>query len=892
MDEIIITPKGSLYCRRTGEAEEASSRLDKLYRAFAKSSEEGLFRLAVEQEADLLSESFHYWREFAVCYLRELCHIPDIPEGEEKTVNLPDGSWRQQFLRSAPLTKGSEYLTEQLLIDTWQRLDGYIRTRIEQCGGRADFLKKNAPHWHQVGRVCFHLAENKKDSYFPFAFMATYAPELSGFSKVRYLPLNQALQEYSGTKNRRALIRLLSPIQRASEKSALIKSMVASEDIYHPLAWTPQEAYAFLKEVTVCEESGILVRLPDWWKKKARPQVEVTIGHKGTKQFSASSLLSFDLNVVLGDEKLSKGEWRQLLDADEGLVFLKGQWVEVNRDQLKEALQHWKKIEQAHEQGEVDFIEGMRLLAGASADLSAEDGAGRIKKWSSVKAGGWLEEILSRLRAPENINKADPGKSLKTQLRPYQKIGVNWIWFLSRLGLGACLADDMGLGKTIQVIALLLILKKQKARPALLILPASLLGNWKSEIERFAPSLVTLFIHRSQVAEEKLNLYAKDPGAALSGVDIVLTTYTMLGRQPWLLKEDWSLAILDEAQAIKNSGARQTRNVKKIKAAARIALTGTPVENNLSDLWSLFDFLCPGLLGSADKFKRFIKGLETREENRYAPLRGLVSPYILRRLKTDKKVISDLPDKIELNAFCGLSPRQAALYKKSVDELSLHIGNQDGMKRRGIILAFITRFKQICNHPSQFLNDGFYKPEDSGKFKRLSEICQEIASRQEKVLIFSQFREITQPVCSFLAKIFGRPGLILHGGTPVKQRKKIVDSFQDEEGPPFFVLSLKAGGTGLNLTAASQVIHFDRWWNPAVENQATDRTFRIGQTKNVVVHKFICQGTIEDKINVLLDEKKDLAEQILKQGPEKILTEMDDKDLINLVSLDINKARV
>ncbi len=892
MYEIIITPKGGLYCRRTVEAEDAHSRLNKIYRSFAKSPEEGLFRLAVEKEPDLFSESFHYWREFAVCYLRELCHIPDIPEVEEQIVNIPDGPWLQQFLHSVPPIKGSEYLTERLLIDIWHRLDGYIRTRMEQSGGRAAFLKKNAPHWHQVGRVCFHLAENKKDPYYPFAFMATYAPELSGFSKVRYLPLNKALQEYSGTKNRRDLIRLLSPIQRASEKSALIKNMVVSEDIYHPLAWTPQEAYAFLKEVSVYEESGILVRLPDWWKKKTRPQVEVTIGHKTAKQFSADALLSFDVDVVLGDEKLSDEEWRQLMDADDGLVFLKGQWVEVNRDRLRETLQHWEKIEKANQRGEIDFIEGMRLLAGASGDLSVEDGAGRIKKWSYIKAGGRLAEILSRLRTPEAIDKADPGKSLKTQLRPYQKIGVNWIWFLSRMGLGACLADDMGLGKTIQVIALLLILKKQKARPSLLILPASLLGNWKSEIERFAPSLTTLFIHRSQVDEKQLNIYANDPGSALTGVDIVLTTYAMLERQPWLLEEDWSLAILDEAQAIKNSGARQTRNVKKIKAAARIALTGTPVENSLSDLWSLFDFLCPGLLGSADKFKKFIKRLESRQENRYAPLRDLVSPYILRRLKTDKKVISDLPDKIELNAFCGLSPRQAALYKKSVDELSLNIGNEDGIKRRGIILAFITRFKQICNHPSQFLNDGFYKPEDSGKFKRLSELCQEIASRQEKVLIFSQFREITQPVCSFLSKIFGRPGIILHGGTPVKQRKKIVDSFQDEDGPPFFVLSLKAGGTGLNLTAASHVIHFDRWWNPAVENQATDRTFRIGQTKNVVVHKFICQGTIEDKINVLLEEKKDMADQILKKGPEKILTEMDDQSLINLVSLDINKASV
>jgi len=366
----------------------------------------------------------------------------------------------------------------------------------------------------------------------------------------------------------------------------------------------------------------------------------------------------------------------------------------------------------------------------------------------------------------------------------------------------------------------------------------------------------------------------------------------MLQRQEWLQEIDWQLVVLDEAQAIKNPGTRQTRTVKKLKAISRIALTGTPVENRLGDLWSLFDFLCPGLLGSQKKFKDFAKKLEEREHNRFAPLRALVGPYILRRLKTDRRVISDLPEKTEVQAYCGLARRQATLYAKLVKELAEALEDQDGMKRRGLVLAYLTRFKQLCNHPSHLIGDGDYDPAGSGKFVRLREIVEEIASRQEKLLLFTQYREMTEPLSSFLASIFGRSGLVLHGGTAVKRRQKLVDQSQQDDGPPFFVLSLKAGGTGLNLTAASHVIHFDRWWNPAVENQATDRAFRIGQKRNVLVHKFVCRGTIEEKIDAMLEEKQKLATDLLEGGAEKMLTEMTDQQLIQLVSLDLDKARL
>src|ERR1700692_2722260 len=359
---------------------------------------------------------------------------------------------------------------------------------------------------------------------------------------------------------------------------------------------------------------------------------------------------------------------------------------------------------------------------------------------------------------------------------------------------------------------------------------------------------------------------------------------------PWRASTSWRLVILDEAQAIKNPAAQQTKAVKALKADARIALTGTPIENRLGDLWSIFDFINPGLLGSSKQFSGFVKNLADRPQNPYGPLRDLVRPYILRRLKTDKSIIADLPDKTEVKTFCPLSRKQAALYQQAVAELAGHLAEVDGIKRRGIVLAFLMRLKQICNHPSQWLGDGAWNEEDSGKLGRLRDIAEVVAARQEKALVFTQFKETTAPLVAFLGSVFGKPGLVLHGETEVKKRKDLVRQFQEDEDVPFFVLSVKAGGTGLNLTSASHVIHFDRWWNPAVENQATDRAFRVGQTKNVLVHKFVCRGTVEEKIDHMIESKKQLAGDFLSGGADILLTEMKDEELLKLVSLDLGAA--
>ncbi|MBN2217306.1 MAG: hypothetical protein JW719_08010, partial [Pirellulales bacterium] len=627
-------------------------RLIKVARAFEVGQGAGLFLLATERFDASLPPALGFWRNFAARYLTALCHTPESVGAGLEVVPPPDAAERATIALSVPPIQGAEYVNESSLAGVWESLDAWVRGEVAATtGGLSEFLKRRAPLWHQVGRVCFHLAENRRDENYPFAFLATYAPGVSTAARVQYQPLSRALRELAGAKNKKALVHLLSPVQLASQQSALVKELLDSGDIYQPLAWTPREAYRFLKDVPAFEESGILVRLPDWWKKRPRPRVGVTIGDAKQKKFDATTMLDFKAELALGDETLTQAEWRELMAAEDGLVLLRGQWVEVDRQKLQEALDHWKQVER-HAKDGLSFVEGMRLLAGVPSDLTdVEQVDGDDHQWSFVNAGQWLGDILAKMRSPENVEARGANGNLKAVLRKYQETGVGWLRFLSGLGLGACLADDMGLGKTLQVLALLVALKEQggakaAAKPSLLVLPASLLANWKSEMARFTPTLRAVFVHPSETPREELERLSADPAETLRAVDVVATTYGMLLRQDWLLGVEWRLAVLDEAQAIKNPGARQTKTVKRLKADARIVLTGTPIENRLSDLWSLFDFLCPGLLGSQTKFKEFVKRLETRKQNRYAPLRNLVQPYILRRLKTDRTVIDDLPEKV------------------------------------------------------------------------------------------------------------------------------------------------------------------------------------------------------------------------------------------------------
>jgi len=887
--ELGVSPTGHIYLYLTAGSNNLSQAVvNRICKAFEINSARGLLHLGATELASALPSTLAFGRELAHLFMTRFCAVPNITEQWMNAQVEPIRFELEQLVARVPPMAGAEYLDMQKLEALWGELQEAARSEIAEYKGNIEqWLASKHVSWNMVGRVCFHLAENKASEDLPFAFLATYAARISQQGKVQHLPLGRALQEYAGANQRETLLALLQPIQRAAERASWLQTLVNSGTIFHPIGWTPSDAHQFLQSVPLFETCGIVVRIPDWWKPRqpTRPQVRIEIGNH-VSGLGLGAMLDFNVAIAVGNEVLTEADWQQLLAAGDGLIRLKGHWVEVDRTKLNAVLSHWKNVQRSMKNG-MTFLEGMRLLSGSFIEDDSNEGFPvGAPEWTGVVAGERLREVIEGFRHPPND--VLPVPELKTQLRPYQADGVRWLWWLNNLGLGGCLADDMGLGKTVQVLALFLMTKRTAATsPHLLVVPTSLIANWQKEIARFAPSLRIFVAHSASVSGKvQTAMQAGD----LADVDVVITTYGSLLRLPWLLEMRWSLAVLDEAQAIKNPGAKQTKAAKALKTRVRFALSGTPIENRLGDLWSLFDFICPGLLGSDQAFKRFAKRMSEDEHTGFAPLRNLVQPYVLRRLKSDKRIISNLPDKTEVKAYCCLTPSQARLYQEAVDALAKQIASLDGIARRGVILSFLMRFKQICNHPSQWLGDNIYADEDSGKFARLRELVEEIAARQEKVLVFTQFQEITIPIAEFLESVYGRPGLVLHGGTPVKLRKAHVEDFQNEQGAPFMVLSLKAGGTGLNLTAASHVIHFDRWWNPAVENQATDRAYRIGQRKNVLVHKFICRGTIEERIDALLESKLGLSEEILKSGVEKQFTELNDDELLKLVSLDLATA--
>ena len=898
----VLTPQGHLMLAPTDEARSLPDNLrDRLDAAFERGAGHGLLELGIREVGTALPAEFAYWRDFAGRYVTTLCTSAQTAgvtgPAAVSAIETPPAEMLMELASAAPPMPGGEYLNADVLAALWDGIDTACRTELADAKQTLqEFLKGRNPAWHLVGRVHFNLAENRSDEEAPFAFIATYTTRLSAQARAQHLPLAEALREYAGAKNKARLLSLLKPVQEAARECAWLEAMVESGELYHPLRWSAAEAFQFLTDVPKLEAAGIVVRAPSAWGtgRPPRPMVRSTIGARVPSVLGKDALLDFKVELTLGEERLTAAEIRALLKGSDGLQFLRGRWVEVDRDKLKQLLDRFRQIETAAADGGLPFADAMRLVAGVAVD-EEQLGDPSDPDWSTVSAGPWLAQTLKGLRSPDGLARIEPGAALQATLRPYQQAGVRWLYLLHRLGLGACLADDMGLGKTIQVLSLLLILKQEStaqrtATPtrvqSLLVAPASLLANWAAEIERFAPTLRFFIAHPSASTAEDLKAMTAETFAA---VDLVITSYGALLRYGWLSSTQWRVLVIDEAQAIKNPGAKQTRAVKKLVAHTRIALTGTPVENRLGDLWSIFDFTHPGLLGSGRAFGRYVRRLA--EAKTYRPLRELVRPYVLRRLKTDKSVIADLPDKTEVKAFCYLSPKQAALYQKAVEELADALGRSEGMGRKGVVLSFLMRFKQICNHPSQWLGDGAWAETESGKFARLRELAEVIAAKQEKMLVFTQFREATQPIAAFLGHVFGREGLILHGGTPVSKRKELVRRFQDDELVPFFVLSLRAGGAGLNLTAASHVVHFDRWWNPAVENQATDRAFRIGQSRNVLVHKFVCQGTVEDKIDQLIESKQTLVKDVLEGGAELQLTEFSDKELLNLVALDIHSAR-
>jgi superfamily II DNA or RNA helicase len=642
--------------------------------------------------------------------------------------------------------------------------------------------------------------------------------------------------------------------------------------------------FRFLTETAVAlGQQGFRVVLPAWWKSResggtvhARPVFRAkenkpsSIGGPG--MFSLNDLMQFDWEIAIGGENYTREELDRLAESTAPIVMVHGKWLSLDPASIRAALDLWKREP-------IQARDAIRMALGA---VDAPAGI----QFEEARGEGGIGDLLRKLGGHSRFEEIPPPAGFHGTLRPYQLRGFSWLGFLRQYGLGACLADDMGLGKTIQALALL---EHDRAsgidRPTLLICPTSVVGNWRKEAARFAPGIPVL-IHHGQSRKRSEEFVEEASRHAL-----VISSYALTHRDHELLSTvPWAGIILDEAQNIKNPETRQSRALRSLTADYRIALTGTPVENSVGELWSIMDFLNPGLLGNQTEFRRnFLLPIQKRSDpDAVRRLRTLTAPFILRRLKTDSTVIQDLPEKMEMKVFCNLTPEQATLYRRVVDETTRALEAAKGIKRKGVILAALTKLKQVCNHPAQFLKDGSGAAGRSGKLARLTEMVEELLSEGDHALIFSQFVEMGEILQRHLAATFGKEVLFLHGGVQAAKRDKMVERFQkggpDQATPQLLVLSLKAGGTGLNLTAANHVFHFDRWWNPAVENQATDRAFRIGQRRNVQIHKFVCIGTLEERIDEMIERKKAVADSVIGAG-EAWLTELSTDDLRQLFAL-------
>ena len=863
MLEIYFTPKGFIVDDLPPGAPEV------LYEwggRFRTDRVRALYDLSLAGDQSWFSPGLRFLTEVAETLFKTIGQQGEL-ELVRDQIQLPlEKELAEELLGGLPFALGMEYVDAPWLEILWSELLEVFREQIRAWDSTvARYFLEHQAQVGVVGRVFFHLVE-RDDPQRPFAFLATYSTKPPRSKRAVHTPLKNALEEFEGEDEK--LLALIRTVVQAAQSSPLIQGLMESGELFRPIGLTADEAHQFLKELPIYEEAGIMCRIPDWWRKKRNSvRVQVRIGDQEPSRVGLDAILDFAPELCIGSDVISVGELREFLTMAQGLVQYKGKWVEVDRARIEAVLKVFADLEAG--------AATMTLAEAIQLELEPGDAlTGTPDVEVSVSNGQWLAQLKNQLVHPDRLPESALPETFTATLRPYQETGFRWLMQMNQLKLGACLADDMGLGKTVQILALLESIRIQEGGPVLLILPASLIGNWVSELERFAPQMSYQVLHRSEADGTDIQ-----PGRFL-----YLSTYQMAARLPQLSTTHWDCLILDEAQAIRNPATKQTRAIKAIPARQRLALTGTPIENRLSDLWSLFDFLDPGLLGTAKEFTEFTRKLKEAPQG-YARLRRMIQPFLLRRLKTDRTIIQDLPDKFEINDFTTLSKRQIGLYQQLVKELEQKLESTEGIGRKGLVLASLMKFKQICNHPDHYLGKDDYKPDQSGKFELLEEICQTIHEKRERVLVFTQFQEMTGPLSDFLTQVFGRPGLVLHGGTPVRQRRQLVETFNGEDWVPYMVLSLKAGGVGLNLTAANHVVHFDRWWNPAVENQATDRAYRIGQQKNVLVHKFVTRGTIEEKIDALIQSKLQLSQDVLAGGGEAWITEYSNDELLKLFAL-------
>ena len=876
MIEIVRLPSG----------EAAVENSEPLAAAFAQGWGNGLWELLKQGLPAEAGTSCFFFRKIARRYAANLCFLREKTTAVAFRAALLQTDEIAQILYERPPLPGGEYIDLEAIQTILQSLAEHLSSLWEKefCSP-AEWLIAQLPEFGDVGRITFHLAENKQDldGEHPFLFLVTFVHRLDSQDEPRHLPLGNALKFFASQKDK--ISQLLQTIQRAGECCAVIAELLKDQRIFQVLPFTASEAYCLLNAHDMLEKNGIALRMVNLWKRRPpKLKLELTLGNRSGGELSEHSLLYFKTEAVLGGERLQEKELAQLLAAGGGLVRFKEKWVDADSEKIRRLLEIWGRADRFSQHAGLSFTAGMRLLAGGRphAGLPPPD-----PELCEVRLAPELENVF-RGTSPQAPAMPPLPKHLEHILRPYQKVGVQFLWRMNSLGLGVFLADDMGLGKSLQILSYLELLRLKGALdylPALLIVPASLLENWLNEGAKFVPELKIKLLHPAHLKNGEQEMFRHSPAEFLQKSHLVVTTYAMVLRLNMLCDFTFPVVIADEAQALKNSSSQQSRAVRSLKGERRVALTGTPVENHLGDLWSIGDFLNPGLFGSRLEFAG--KCREMAERKDWSPLRKILSPIVLRRLKTDRSIVPDLPDKSERNVYCSFSKLQTAVYSAVLERMRVELRDADEMTRKGVILKYLTALKQICNHPDLYRGGALFEKAESGKLQQLEELAARIAMKHEKVLVFTQFREMTPILHDLLATVFGRPGAVLHGGTPVGERAKLVEAFQQPGGVPFFILSLKAAGTGLTLTAANHVIHFDRWWNPAVENQATDRAYRIGQHRNVIVHKFLCSGTIESRIDKMLRRKQGLADMLfepLEDAPG--FTEWSDEELFELTKLE------
>ena len=775
---------------------------------------------------------------------------------------LPDSEWSS--LHSAPAPIGESDWT------VWRRW----RDRIQRSALGAD------------ERICFRLADPRRDSpdtwRLEWLLASRRDPSL-------LVPLANFWGAGDGTGRRspRSVREVLLQLGQAARIYAGLWEGMNSQ-APEGIDLDRDSALEFLRiHAPVLQSAGFRVIVPAWWTATGQRRLRLRlvpreisasegVGTESSGMLGFDALVDFQAQIVLDGQPLTREEWERLVAAKQGLVQLRGEWMELRSDEVARLEEYWQA---GDDLGSMTVADLVRAQAGPdSLEIDPDSGFGQML--AALQGSGALEML-------------EQPSGFAGTLRPYQVRGYSWIAYLERLGFGACLADDMGLGKTIQVLAAILRDKTRNPNvgPTLLIAPTSVLGNWLREARRFAPALSACILHGPQRPK------TQDAVAeAIRGKDIVIASFGVARLDSARLKEVvWHRLVVDESQNIKNPTAAVTKAVRSFRAPRRIALTGTPVENRLMDLWSLFSVLNPGFLGAAAAFRKEFERPIMRDHDRAAAqsLRGMVRPFILRRMKTDKAIIQDLPDKVEQNSYCNLTPEQATLYEAVIADLETRLAAAEGIARRGLMLATLMRLKQVCNHPAQFLQDASeFSESRSHKLARVCEMLDEIESEDECALVFTQFAEVGKALEALFRRRYSGAIYYLHGGTPRARREHMVQEFQDPDSErAIFVLSLRAGGTGITLTRANHVIHFDRWWNPAVENQATDRAYRIGQAKTVLVHKMVTMGTVEERIDEMIESKKQLAEDIVGSD-ESWLASLDNEAFRNLVALDRRQAVV